>query len=127
MAAAGAVVGGLRAAPQSMCHMCRSNNTASKVQQFAAFPVSQKQGALDKKEYLSGGRELLQEGFLVRQPVERMRGAARAAVAVASERGAMSKVEKWGGEKRLQTQTAPIAQDTTTIRSLDWDRDRFDM
>ncbi|MCW6036774.1 diflavin flavoprotein [Spirulina subsalsa FACHB-351] len=30
-------------------------------------------------------------------------------------------------EKRLTTQTAQIAADTTTIRSLDWDRDRFDI
>ncbi len=30
-------------------------------------------------------------------------------------------------EKRLTIQTAVIAQDTTTIRSLDWDRDRFDI
>jgi len=64
---------------------------------------------------------------LRRERVERARGVARAAVAVAPEKGAMSKVEKWGGDKRLQTQTAQIAQDTTTIRSLDWDRDRFDI
>ncbi|WP_204103072.1 MULTISPECIES: diflavin flavoprotein [Spirulina sp. CCY15215] len=30
-------------------------------------------------------------------------------------------------EKRLTIQTADITQDTTTIRSLDWDRDRFDI
>lgn len=30
-------------------------------------------------------------------------------------------------EKRLTVQTAQIAPDTTTIRSLDWDRDRFDI
>ncbi|MEJ1934804.1 diflavin flavoprotein [Nostoc sp. NIES-2111] len=30
-------------------------------------------------------------------------------------------------EKRLTIQTAEIAQDTTAIRSLDWDRDRFDI
>ncbi len=30
-------------------------------------------------------------------------------------------------EKRLTIQTADIAPDTTTIRSLDWDRDRFDI
>ena len=30
-------------------------------------------------------------------------------------------------EKRLTIQTAEIAPDTTTIRSLDWDRDRFDI
>jgi len=29
--------------------------------------------------------------------------------------------------KRLTMQTSQIAQDTTTIRSLDWDRDRFDI
>ncbi|GAB4530177.1 MAG: diflavin flavoprotein [Pleurocapsa sp.] len=30
-------------------------------------------------------------------------------------------------QKRLTIQTAPITEDTTTIRSLDWDRDRFDI
>ncbi len=30
-------------------------------------------------------------------------------------------------QKRLSIQTAEIAADTTTIRSLDWDRDRFDI
>ncbi|CAI5508847.1 unnamed protein product [Closterium sp. Naga37s-1] len=39
----------------------------------------------------------------------------------------MSRVVKWDQEKRLQTQTTTIAADTTTIRSLDWDRDRFDI
>jgi flavorubredoxin/flavin reductase (DIM6/NTAB) family NADH-FMN oxidoreductase RutF len=31
------------------------------------------------------------------------------------------------GQKRLSMQVAQIAEDTTTIRSLDWDRDRFDI
>lgn len=30
-------------------------------------------------------------------------------------------------ENRLTVQVANIAEDTTTIRSLDWDRDRFDI
>lgn len=30
-------------------------------------------------------------------------------------------------QKRLTLQTAPLAEDTTAIRSLDWDRDRFDI
>ena len=30
-------------------------------------------------------------------------------------------------EKKLTMQTAEIAEDTTAIRSLDWDRDRFDI
>ena len=30
-------------------------------------------------------------------------------------------------EKKLTMQTAEIADDTTAIRSLDWDRDRFDI
>lgn len=30
-------------------------------------------------------------------------------------------------QKRLTLQTAPLAADTTAIRSLDWDRDRFDI
>ena len=39
----------------------------------------------------------------------------------------LSKVVKWDLGKRLQTQTTQITPDITTIRSLDWDRDRFDM
>eukprot|EP01018_Ginkgo_biloba_P029923 Gb_33629 [translate_table: standard] len=39
----------------------------------------------------------------------------------------LSKVLEWEKGKRLQTQISPIAPDVTTIRSLDWDRDRFDM
>lgn len=38
----------------------------------------------------------------------------------------MSKVEMWNG-KKLQTQVFPLAKDTVAIRSLDWDRDRFDI
>lgn len=38
----------------------------------------------------------------------------------------MSKVELWN-EKRIQTQVLPVAEDTICIRSLDWDRDRFDI
>eukprot|EP00931_Biecheleriopsis_adriatica_P112168 TRINITY_DN8670_c0_g1_i3.p1 TRINITY_DN8670_c0_g1~~TRINITY_DN8670_c0_g1_i3.p1 ORF type:complete len:729 (-),score=165.12 TRINITY_DN8670_c0_g1_i3:95-2212(-) len=44
----------------------------------------------------------------------------------------MSKIETWTGltpgkEYRLQTKTEKVAEDTVTIRSLDWDRDRFDI
>ncbi|GLC40020.1 hypothetical protein PLESTB_001519900 [Pleodorina starrii] len=39
----------------------------------------------------------------------------------------MSEVVMWSEGKRLQTQVLPIAEDTMTIRSLDWDRDRFDI
>lgn len=35
-------------------------------------------------------------------------------------------IEMWHG-KRLQTLVADVAPDTITIRSLDWDRDRFDI
>lgn len=38
-----------------------------------------------------------------------------------------SEVAMGEGDRRLQTQTTQIAKDTTTIRSLDWDRDRFDI
>ena len=33
----------------------------------------------------------------------------------------------WNGDKRLQTQVLDIAENTVAIRSLDWDRDRFDI
>lgn len=39
----------------------------------------------------------------------------------------LSPIHMWNGTKRLQTLVAPVAQDTITIRSLDWDRDRFDI
>ena len=38
-----------------------------------------------------------------------------------------SDITMWEGTKRLQTQTTEIGPDTTCIRSLDWDRDRFDI
>lgn len=39
----------------------------------------------------------------------------------------LSPVEMWNGNKRLQTQVLPLAQNTIAIRSLDYDRDRFDI
>ena len=39
----------------------------------------------------------------------------------------MSKVSLWNDNRRLQTQRFPLAQDTICIRSLDWDRERFDI
>lgn len=38
-----------------------------------------------------------------------------------------SEIQMFEGTKRLQTQVAEIGADTTCIRSLDWDRDRFDI
>jgi hypothetical protein len=38
----------------------------------------------------------------------------------------LSPIELWN-EKRLQTQVLDLADDTVSIRSLDWDRDRFDI
>jgi flavorubredoxin len=35
--------------------------------------------------------------------------------------------DTWGDGKRLQCVAADVAPDTITIRSLDWDRDRFDI
>lgn len=51
---------------------------------------------------------------------------AAAAVTVSSP-PKLSKVVKWQPGKRLQTQTAQITPDISTIRALDWDRDRFDI
>eukprot|EP00252_Welwitschia_mirabilis_P022772 TRINITY_DN6258_c0_g1_i1.p1 TRINITY_DN6258_c0_g1~~TRINITY_DN6258_c0_g1_i1.p1 ORF type:complete len:630 (+),score=94.98 TRINITY_DN6258_c0_g1_i1:67-1956(+) len=39
----------------------------------------------------------------------------------------LSTVVEWEPGKRLQTQISSIASDITCIRSLDWDRDRFDI
>ena len=38
-----------------------------------------------------------------------------------------SDVELFEDAKRLQTQATTVGVDTTCIRSLDWDRDRFDI
>jgi len=38
-----------------------------------------------------------------------------------------SDIQMFEGSKRLQTQVTEIGPDTTCIRSLDWDRDRFDI
>ncbi|KAK9817135.1 hypothetical protein WJX72_010039 [[Myrmecia] bisecta] len=56
--------------------------------------------------------------------------AAQAAPAVEKKQVApstLSKIELWGDKKRLQTQVAQVAQDSLVLRSLDWDRDRFDI
>lgn len=39
----------------------------------------------------------------------------------------LSELMTWNETKRIQTQVSPVAEDTTTIRCLDWDRDRFDI
>ncbi|GAB4823920.1 hypothetical protein N2152v2_010966 [Parachlorella kessleri] len=39
----------------------------------------------------------------------------------------MSDIVMWNGSKRLQTCVTDVAKNTVTIRSLDWDRDRFDI
>lgn len=39
----------------------------------------------------------------------------------------MSKIEMWNDNRRLQTQVFDLALDTVCIRSLDWDRERFDI
>ncbi|KAH9308362.1 hypothetical protein KI387_036273 [Taxus chinensis] len=49
---------------------------------------------------------------------------AEGAVETASK---LSGVLEWENGKRLQVQRTPIAPHVTTIRSLDWDRDRFDI
>ena len=41
-------------------------------------------------------------------------------------------MQSWSGltpgkDYRLQTMTSEVAEDTSTIRSLDWNRDRFDI
>ncbi|EFJ07761.1 hypothetical protein SELMODRAFT_448328 [Selaginella moellendorffii] len=46
---------------------------------------------------------------------------------IAAERSKISGIEKIQGGKRLQTQVSPVAPAVTTLRSLDWDRDRFDI
>jgi hypothetical protein len=54
------------------------------------------------------------------------KASAAAAVVEAPTSPVMSSVEMWNG-KKLQTQVLPLAPDTVAIRSLDWDRDRFDI
>lgn len=50
-----------------------------------------------------------------------------AAAVTAAPPAKLSKVINWQPNKRLQTQTSQITSDISTIRSLDWDRDRFDI
>ena len=60
----------------------------------------------------------------------RARRRARAARARANETPETvraSDVEVVDGRRRLQTQATTVGADTTCIRSLDWDRDRFDI
>jgi hypothetical protein len=45
---------------------------------------------------------------------------------VSTSAAKLSPIEMWNG-KRLQTQVLPLAQNTIAIRSLDYDRDRFDI
>lgn len=52
---------------------------------------------------------------------------AATASVTASPPAKLSKVVDWQPGKRLQTQTSQITSDISTIRSLDWDRDRFDI
>lgn len=72
---------------------------------------------------LRAERETGESSFVARN------GAGRGvqAVLLAEEAPKLSEVAKWQGSKRIQTQVAPVARDVTTIRSLDWDRDRFDI
>ncbi|CAM6100511.1 unnamed protein product [Calypogeia fissa] len=52
---------------------------------------------------------------------------AKVMAVMTEEKPKLSEVVKWNQTKRIQTQIAPVARDVTTIRALDWDRDRFDI
>jgi hypothetical protein len=60
------------------------------------------------------------------QPAQRVATDAAAVLEAETSSPIMSKIEMWQG-KKLQTQVFPLAKDTVAIRSLDWDRDRFDI
>mmetsp|Transcript_16445 Transcript_16445/g.26488 ORF Transcript_16445/g.26488 Transcript_16445/m.26488 type:complete len:630 (-) Transcript_16445:543-2432(-) len=60
-------------------------------------------------------------------PLRRGAAVTRAAVAEPAPAVRNSEVTLWEGTKRLQTQVCEVGVDTTCIRSLDWDRDRFDI
>lgn len=62
-----------------------------------------------------------------RREIGRQYIGARAQSAAVAEPPQLSQIELWQEGKRLQTQTCPVVPDVTTIRSLDWDRNRFDM
>jgi len=57
----------------------------------------------------------------------RGRDARVGAISVEREPVRTSEVEVYDGKKRLQTQATTVGADTTCVRSLDWDRDRFDI
>jgi flavorubredoxin/flavin reductase (DIM6/NTAB) family NADH-FMN oxidoreductase RutF len=64
--------------------------------------------------------------------IQRQDGGVPTAAATTGHPAAFSGHATWTGltpgkEYQLQTMTANVAKDTTTIRSLDWDRDRFDI
>jgi hypothetical protein len=54
-------------------------------------------------------------------------GISKAQAVTVAEPPRLSQVVKWQESKRIQTQVLTIGPETKTIRSLDWDRDRFDM
>lgn len=78
---------------------------------------------------LSGVKLAPNAGHWAERHVEKARRAApvQAALATAPPSTTLSRVVRWEAEKRIQTQVAPVGEDTTTVRSLDWDRDRFDI
>jgi len=57
----------------------------------------------------------------------RLRIGTRTAAGAVDATPKLSEVFTWKEDKRIQTQVLPVAEGTTTIRSLDWDRDRFDI
>ena len=73
--------------------------------------------ALNRHSFVAGRVETLKVGD----------GVARAQAASVAEAPKVSQIVKWQESKRIQTQSVVIGPETKTIRSLDWDRDRFDM
>lgn len=82
--------------------------------------------------------ELWNDGFVWRERMGRVerasvgrnasgRGGSVEAVLMTEEAPKLSEVAEWKTAKRIQTQVAHVARDVTTVRSLDWDRDRFDI
>ena len=57
----------------------------------------------------------------------RLRIGTRTAAGAVDATPKLSEVFTWKEDKRIQTQVLSVAEGTTTIRSLDWDRDRFDI
>lgn len=81
-----------------------------------------------RSSFLPHLRQTFAAAAVASSPSSRVRvGISKAQAVTVAEPPRLSQVVKWQESKRIQTQVLTIGPETKTIRSLDWDRDRFDM